>query len=56
MPEVKTPRKIATPASILQEERYQLIAIAAYFRAEKRGFAGNDTVQDWLDGNRRRQE
>lgn len=31
------------------EQRYQMIAEAAYFRAEKRGFALGDTLQDWLE-------
>ncbi len=32
-------------------DRHKMIAAAAYFRAEKRGFKGNgaDTVQDWLE-------
>lgn len=32
-------------------DRHQMIASAAYFRAEKRGFKGNgaDTVHDWLE-------
>jgi|CXWL01.1.fsa_nt_gi hypothetical protein len=31
--------------------RQKMIAIAAYYRAEKRGFKSNeaDTVQDWLE-------
>ncbi len=34
-----------------QDEHYRMIATAAYYRAEKRGFKGNaaDTVQDWLE-------
>jgi len=31
------------------ESREQMIALAAYFRAEKRGFAPGGEVQDWLD-------
>jgi len=26
-----------------------MIAEAAYYRAEKRGFAGGDQMRDWLD-------
>lgn len=33
---------------INQEQRIQLIATAAYLRAEKRGFMGGDPVEDWL--------
>ena len=29
-------------------ERCRMIAAAAYYRAEKRGFTGGDPVQDWL--------
>lgn len=34
-----------------QTERQEMIATAAYYRAEKRGFKGNemDAVQDWLE-------
>lgn len=35
--------------SITPDQRYQMIAQAAYFRAEKRGFIIGDTTQDWLD-------
>jgi Protein of unknown function (DUF2934) len=31
------------------EERYRMIAVAAYYRAEKRGFVGGDPAQDWVD-------
>ena len=35
------------------EERRRMIAEAAYFRAEKRGFAGGDPVEDWIVAERR---
>ena len=31
------------------EGREQMIATAAYYRAERRGFYGGDEVQDWLE-------
>jgi Protein of unknown function (DUF2934) len=34
---------------VLSEQRRQLIAEAAYYRAESRGFVGGDPLQDWLD-------
>ncbi len=34
------------------EERYRLIAEAAYRRAEERGFVGGDPVADWLEAER----
>jgi hypothetical protein len=36
-------------APITPEQRYKMIAEAAYFRAEKRGFVGGDVAQDWRD-------
>jgi len=35
------------------EERRRMIAEAAYFLAEKRGFAGGDPVEDWIVAERR---
>ena len=35
--------------SITPEQRYQMIAEVAYYRAERRGFIIGDTAQDWLD-------
>lgn len=32
-----------------QVSREHMIAEAAYYRAEKRGFAGGDQMRDWLD-------
>jgi len=34
---------------VTPEQRYQMIAEAAYFRTEKRGFVGGDSAQDWLE-------
>ncbi len=31
------------------QERERLIALAAYFRAEKRGFAPGRELQDWIE-------
>jgi len=62
-PAIKTPlAKTAKPTSrakvtikktikksvISAEDRYHMIAIAAYFRAEKRGFAGGYEMEDWI--------
>ncbi len=39
----------ATPAeAVTTEERRRIIAEAAYFRAERRGFRGGDPLEDWL--------
>ena len=34
---------------VTPEQRYQTIAEAAYFRAEKRDFVGGDTALDWVE-------
>ena len=39
----------ATVPSISAEERRNLIARAAYFRAEKRGFSPGCELQDWVE-------
>ncbi len=51
-----TSARTATPGSIAQGnppltagERYRMIAEAAYFRAEKRGFLGGNVAEDWLE-------
>jgi hypothetical protein len=43
------PKSVAkTNLPVTPEERYRMIAEAAYFRAEKRGFVGGDMAEDWL--------
>lgn len=37
----------AKKVSVTPEQRYRMIAEAAYYHAERRGFAG-DPVQDWI--------
>jgi hypothetical protein len=39
----------APAVRVTPEERWKMIAEAAYFRAQKRGFAPGDEVKDWLD-------
>jgi DNA-directed RNA polymerase subunit RPC12/RpoP len=38
-----------TKASVSDDERDQMIAARAWFRAEKRHFSGGDPLADWLD-------
>ncbi len=55
---VKTPKVAAAPkrsagakkkaAEISYEQRSHYIEVAAYFIAERRGFAEGDTLQDWV--------
>lgn len=37
---------------LTSDERWTVIALAAYFRAEKRGFAPGGELQDWLEAER----
>jgi hypothetical protein len=41
-----------TPAALDPWERRQLIARAAYFRAERRGFSPDRAIDDWLEAER----
>lgn len=48
----RPPAAAGAPAEALRvtpEQRYHMIAEAAYFRAERRGFSGGDPAQDWLE-------
>lgn len=42
-----TARVVASP-----EERWQVIAVAAYHKAEKRGFAPGDELRDWIEAEK----
>jgi len=48
-----TPSKSGTPKTaakfVTPEQRYKMIAEAAYFIAEKRGFSEGDKNSDWLN-------
>lgn len=46
----RRPRSAAAPVSA--DERHRMIASAAYFRAESRGFAPGAELEDWLDAER----
>ncbi|MGA7964672.1 MAG: DUF2934 domain-containing protein [Gammaproteobacteria bacterium] len=46
----KTARK--TVPSVGAQTRHEMIAQAAYFRAERRGFVGGGEVEDWLEAER----
>ena len=40
---------MASEYKLNANQRQQMIAEAAYFRAERRGFNGGDTVRDWYE-------
>jgi hypothetical protein len=42
----------ASDIRLSDEAKSQMIARAAYFRAEKRGFAPGGELQDWLEAER----
>jgi hypothetical protein len=44
----KVSEKVSPPETVTAEERFNMIAEAAYFCAERRGFQGGNPVEDWL--------
>ena len=46
--ETSPAERVADPRACSGEDRYQMIAEAAYFRAESRGFARGSELDDWL--------
>lgn len=47
-PAVKKAAAKKKEVSVSPEHRYHMIATAAYYRAEHRGFAGGYEMQDWI--------
>ena len=45
-------RPTASIPTVSAEQRHELIAQAAYRRAEQRGFEGGDAVADWLESEK----
>lgn len=41
-----------TPLEMSREERHEMIAVAAYYLAEQRGFPGGGAVDDWIAAER----
>jgi hypothetical protein len=48
-PAAETSRSALRPGSITSEQRRHMIAEAAYFRAQRRGFRGGDPDRDWIE-------
>lgn len=44
----RTTRKAAAKKTVTPEERYQMIAKAAYFLAERHGFTSGRAMDDWI--------
>jgi hypothetical protein len=49
-PAARSPRKkpLSQPPPLTPEARHELIAVGAYLRAERRGFAHGHAEEDWL--------
>ena len=47
-PEIVTAQNYSIPQEITPEERWHIVAVAAYHRAKERDFVGGDLVEDWL--------
>ena len=41
-----------TPVEITPEERWRMIAVAAYHKSEKHGFTQGREMDDWLEAQR----
>ena len=51
-PSAGTNKPSPSPVNISAEERWRMVATAAYHRAEKRGFQPGHEVEDWLAAER----
>jgi hypothetical protein len=40
------------PIEVTPEERHEMVAVAAYYLAEKRGFPGGGALDDWITAER----
>ncbi len=49
MGEVHLPVPVPGKAAVNPQIRHDMIACAAYYRAEKRGFGGGCELEDWLE-------
>jgi len=45
----KKPAAAKAKKNVTPEQRYMMICEAAYFKAQRRGFAPENEIQDWLD-------
>ena len=44
--------KPMAPVEVTPEERWRMIAVAAYYKAEQRGFTPAGAVDDWLEAEK----
>jgi len=43
---------ISSESALADDEQWRAIATAAYYKAQQRGFAPGNDMQDWLDAER----
>jgi len=48
----KTAKTDTSMMDITPKERWKMVAVAAYHKAEKRGFAPGHDLQDWIDAEK----
>jgi len=51
----KSAKSVKTDTSMMDitpKERWKMVAVAAYHKAEKRGFAPGHDLQDWIDAEK----
>ena len=49
----EVPTEVREPSVSQKASKHQCISDEAYFLAERRGFAGNHALDDWLEAERR---
>ncbi|TFH12269.1 MAG: DUF2934 domain-containing protein [Nitrosomonadales bacterium] len=47
--DLKSASPMQAPSALNGADRQKMIATAAYYLAEKRGFNNGDSIQDWLE-------
>ena len=48
----KSSKQGTTSINITAEDRWKLVAVAAYHKAERRGFVSGGELQDWIDAEK----
>lgn len=46
--ETRQPETPVVQGGVMPSEREQMVAVAAYYRAEQRGFSSGQEIEDWL--------
>lgn len=48
----KSAKPPSSPITVTPEERWRMVAVAAYHKAEQRGFGSEGAMDDWLDAEK----